>query len=151
MPDAGIYGAVYFATSLTSSIITNNAAAALIFPIAMEAADQTGADRRLVSYILMLGASDFMTPFGYTTNLMVYGPGGYTAKDFLWMGGPLQIVLFITSTAVVAASGSAFPWWLSWIISVLLFVIVAGVRLSNGTFLAFLSGVKGDTATKPIS
>jgi hypothetical protein len=117
----------------------------------MEAADQTGADRRLMSYILMLGASDFMTPFGYTTNLMVYGPGGYTAKDFLWMGGPLQIVLFVTSTAVVAASGSAFPWWLSWIISALLFIIVAAVRLTNGTVLAFLSGVKDNTVTKSIS
>ena len=106
----------------------------------MEAADQTGASRRLMSYILMMGASDFMTPFGYTTNLMVYGPGGYTAKDFLWMGGPLQIVLWVTSTAVVSAKGSAFPWWASWIVTSVLFMIVSAGRLTNGAIMARLRG-----------
>jgi di/tricarboxylate transporter len=76
--DAGLYGAVYFATFLISNVVTNNAAAALLFPIAMDAAEMTGADRKLMSYILMLGASaSFMSPFGYTTNLLIYGPGGY--------------------------------------------------------------------------
>ena len=76
--DAGLYAAVYFATFLISNVVTNNAAAALLFPIAMDAAEQTGADRKLMSYTLMLGASaSFMSPFGYTTNLLIYGPGGY--------------------------------------------------------------------------
>lgn len=70
--DAGLYGAVYFATFLISNIVTNNAAAALMFPIAMNAANQTGANRLLMSYNLMLAASaSFMSPFGYTTNLLV--------------------------------------------------------------------------------
>lgn len=65
--DAGLYGAVYLATVLISNIVTNNAAAALVFPIALDAAEQTGADQILMSYTLMLGASaSFMTPFGYT-------------------------------------------------------------------------------------
>jgi di/tricarboxylate transporter len=55
------------ATLLISNIVTNNAAAALVFPIALDAAEATGADRVLMCYCLMLGASaSFMTPFGYT-------------------------------------------------------------------------------------
>ena len=65
--DAGLLGAVYFATFLISNVVTNNAAAALLFPIAMDAAEQTEVDIRVMSYCLMLGASaSFMTPFGYT-------------------------------------------------------------------------------------
>ena len=73
--DAGLYGAVYFATFLISNVVTNNAAAALLFPIAMDAAEQTGADRLLMSYTLMLGASaSFMSPFGYTVSLVSHDP-----------------------------------------------------------------------------
>jgi di/tricarboxylate transporter len=63
---AGLLGAVYFATFLISSVVTNNAAAALVFPIAMDAAERTGTNLLLMAYTLMLGASaSFMTPFGY--------------------------------------------------------------------------------------
>ena len=55
--DAGLLGAVYFATFLISNIVTNNAAAALIFPVALDAAEQTGIDRVIMSYCVMLGAS----------------------------------------------------------------------------------------------
>lgn len=66
-PEAGLLGAVYFATFLISNVVTNNAAAALLFPIALDAADQTGIDKIIMSYCLMLGASaSFMSPFGYT-------------------------------------------------------------------------------------
>ena len=65
--DAGLLGAVYFATFLISNVVTNNAAAALLFPIAMDAAEQTGTDTIVMGYCLMLGASaSFMSPFGYT-------------------------------------------------------------------------------------
>jgi di/tricarboxylate transporter len=80
LTDAGIFGAVYFATALISSFVTNNAAAALMFPIAIGAANTSGINLKLMSYCLMLGASDFSTPFGYQTNLMVYGPGGYKVR-----------------------------------------------------------------------
>ena len=64
---SGLFAAVYLATFLISNIVTNNAAAALIFPIAMDAAEQTGIDVILMSYCVMLGASaSFMSPFGYT-------------------------------------------------------------------------------------
>ena len=55
--DAGLLGAVYFATFFISNIVTNNAAAALVFPIALDAAEQTGINRVIMSYCLMLGAS----------------------------------------------------------------------------------------------
>mmetsp|Transcript_25509 Transcript_25509/g.54881 ORF Transcript_25509/g.54881 Transcript_25509/m.54881 type:complete len:1149 (+) Transcript_25509:308-3754(+) len=88
---AGLYGAVYLATFLISNIVTNNAAAALMFPIAIDAAEQTGADPLLMSYNIMLAASaSFMSPYGYTTNLLIYGPGGYKVKDFVYMGTPMQ-------------------------------------------------------------
>jgi di/tricarboxylate transporter len=65
--DAGLLGAVYLATVLISNVVTNNAAAALLFPVAFDAAEQTGTDRIIMSYCLMLGASaSFMSPFGYT-------------------------------------------------------------------------------------
>jgi len=76
--DAGLFAAVYLATFIISSVVTNNAAAALMFPVAMNAAEKTGTDVSLMSYNLMLAASaSYMTPFGYQTNLMVYGPGKY--------------------------------------------------------------------------
>jgi di/tricarboxylate transporter len=63
----GLFAAVYLATFLISNVVTNNAAAALIFPIAMNAAEQTNTDVVLMSYCVMLGASaSFMSPFGYT-------------------------------------------------------------------------------------
>ncbi|KAL3795556.1 hypothetical protein HJC23_009269 [Cyclotella cryptica] len=111
---AGLYGSVYLATFLISNIVTNNAAAALMFPIAMEAADQTNADPLLMSYNLMLAASaSFMSPFGYTTNLLIYGPGGYTVKDFLYFGTPMQIILWILTTVIL--SNNSTMWYLSWI------------------------------------
>jgi len=76
--DAGVFAAVYLATFIISSVVTNNAAAALMFSVAMNAAEKTGTDVSLMSYNLMLAASaSYMTPFGYQTNLMVYGPGKY--------------------------------------------------------------------------
>jgi di/tricarboxylate transporter len=63
---AGLYGAVYLATFLISNIVTNNAAAALTFPVAMAAAEDAGADLVLMAYCVMLGASaSFASPFGY--------------------------------------------------------------------------------------
>lgn len=67
----------------SKAFVTNNAAAALIFPIAIEAAEGAGINVKIMSYAVMLGASDYTTPFGYQTNLMVYGPGGYKVSPFL--------------------------------------------------------------------
>lgn len=121
---AGLYGAVYFATFLLSNIVTNNAAAALVFPIAMDVVDQAGADKVIMSYTLMLGASaSFMSPFGYTTNLLIFGPGGYKTKDFLKIGTPMQIVLWIISVLFLSFDKS-FPWYWSWVITLCCLLLV---------------------------
>jgi len=118
--DAGLYATVYFATFLISNVVTNNAAAALLFPIAMDAAEATGADRERMAYTLMLGASaSFMSPFGYTTNLLIYGPGGYKYVDFLRIGTPMQIVLWIISVVFVSIESS--QWYWTWVITAVVF------------------------------
>ena len=96
MTEAGIFGAVYFATALISSFVTNNAAATLMFPIALGAAVTAGIDMKMMSYCLMLGASDFSTPFGYQTNLMVYGPGGYKVRLLMTAWLCLFLLVFLT-------------------------------------------------------
>jgi hypothetical protein len=131
-------------TSLLSSILTNNAAAALMYPIAMQAVDQTGTDRLKMAIIVMLASSDYMTSFGYQTNLMVYAPGGYKNIDFLKFGGPMQILLWLTSVALVSSTA---PWYLNWIICIGLFVVVAGFRLTNSALRLKRNKQRPDTST----
>jgi Na+/H+ antiporter NhaD/arsenite permease-like protein len=133
--DAGVYGAVYFAGNLLSAVLTNNAAATLMFPIAMNTVDQTGADRLKMCYILMLSSSDYITSFGYQTNLMVYGPGEYRNVDYLKFGAPMQLLLWISTTAMVATLSIDDPKWvISWIVCAIGFLVVAGFRLTGGWF-----------------
>ena len=63
--DAGLIGAVYLGTTLISLLVTNNAAAALMFPVAIDAAETAGTDLLIMCFTLMLGASDYASPFGY--------------------------------------------------------------------------------------
>lgn len=89
---AAIQVSVYAATVLLSNTVANNAAAALMFPVAANVAIQKGISVNLMSYLLMLAASaSFAVPFGYQTNLMVYGAGGYKFGDFVRFGGPMQV------------------------------------------------------------
>lgn len=135
----GVFAAVYFATFLISNVVTNNAAAALIFPIAIDAANQTGADALVMSYCVMLGASaSFMSPFGYQTNMMVYQPGGYVYNDFLLIGTPMQLILWVVSVLLLeTTTGGNFYW--SWLISFLLLVVVA----SFGVLKSFIMRKRG--------
>ncbi len=72
------------AGSLVTEVITNNAAAVLIFPFCLETAKLYNVDSRPFMIALTLAASaSFMTPIGYQTNMMVYGPGGYKFSDFV--------------------------------------------------------------------
>ncbi len=85
---------VYFVTSLFTAIITNNAAAVLVFPVAMNSAEQLAVSTMPFTICVMLAASaSFATPIGYQTNLMVYGPGGYRFSDYLRIGIPLSLVV----------------------------------------------------------
>jgi di/tricarboxylate transporter len=85
---------VYLVTSIFTSIITNNAAAALVFPVAMNTAEQLSVSTMPFIMCIMIAASaSFATPIGYQTNLMVYGPGGYRFSDYLRIGVPLNFVV----------------------------------------------------------
>jgi di/tricarboxylate transporter len=92
---------VYLATTLFTEIITNNAAAALIFPIAMSTADRLEVNcMPFVICIMVAASASFATPIGYQTNLMVYGPGGYRFSDFMKMGIPLNLLMGIVAVAL---------------------------------------------------
>ncbi len=85
------------ATVLLTEFISNNAAAALMFPIAMATANQVGADPRAFAIAVAISASNsFLTPIGYQTNTMVYGPGGYRFSDYVRLGAPLTIASVLT-------------------------------------------------------
>lgn len=93
--------AIYAVTSLLTEIITNNAAVALMFPIAYAASVAIGVDfMPFVIAIMMAGSASFATPLGYQTNLMVYGPGGYRFSDFLRIGIPMNVVIGLTSVLI---------------------------------------------------
>ena len=149
--DAGIYGAIYLAVNLLSSILTNNAAAVLALPIAMEAVEQTGTDRLKMAFIIMLAASDYITSFGYQTNLMVYGPGEYSNMDFLRFGAPMQILLWLSSTALVSTS-TPDNWYVSWIVCFIGFFVVSFLRLFNASFKLWWQDRFGpNTITTPMT
>ncbi|MCA9055617.1 MAG: SLC13 family permease, partial [Planctomycetaceae bacterium] len=98
----GALAAIYLITSLVTELITNNAAAVLMFPFCLEIARQFGVDPRPMVIALTLAASaSFMTPIGYQTNMMVYGPGGYRFSDFLRIGAPLHAILVVIAVVLV--------------------------------------------------
>ncbi|ADJ28699.1 SLC13 family permease [Nitrosococcus watsonii] len=91
----GVLAAVHFLTALMTELITNNAAAVLMFPIALAAADSLGVNFTPFAISIMVAASaSFATPIGYQTNLMVYGPGGYHFTDYLRIGLPLNFLVW---------------------------------------------------------
>jgi di/tricarboxylate transporter len=101
--DAGISLAFMFAaTALLSAVATNNAAAVIMFPIALTTANSLGVSLMPFVLTLMVAAStSFATPIGYQTNLMVYGIGGYRFPDYLRIGIPLTLLVGLTTIIVV--------------------------------------------------
>lgn len=93
---------VYLLTALFTEAITNNAAAVLMFPIGMAVAEQLGVSYLPFIFAIMFAASaSFMTPLGYQTNLMVYGPGRYRFSDYLRIGVPLSLLVATTSITLI--------------------------------------------------
>ncbi len=85
---------VYILTMVFTELITNNAAAVLVFPIALATADKLDVSFLPFAISIMMAASaSFSTPIGYQTNLMVYGPGGYRFYDYTRLGLPLTVLL----------------------------------------------------------
>lgn len=94
--------AVFVVTAIFSAVISNLAAAVLLFPVAMSAAAQLDVSMTPFAVTLMIAASTcFATPIGYQTNLMVYGPGDYKFSDFMKIGIPLTILVGITTVLIV--------------------------------------------------
>lgn len=99
---------VYICAVLFTELLTNNAAAVLMFPIAIAAATQLGVQPMPFVIAIMMGASaGFITPIGYQTNLMIYGPGGYRFMDYVRLGAPLSLVV---GTAVLWAIPRFWPF-----------------------------------------
>lgn len=93
---------LYLATVLVTELVTNNAAAALMFPVALSMASATGVGVLPFAVTIMMAASNsFITPIGYQTNLMVYGPGGYRFSDFVRIGVPLTALTCAVTVLLV--------------------------------------------------
>jgi di/tricarboxylate transporter len=94
--EAGVLAGVVLATIALTEFVTNNAAALLMFPIAVSSAEHAGVDPRGMAVAVAIAASAcFLTPLGYQTNTMVYGPGGYRISDYLKSGAPLTLIVFV--------------------------------------------------------
>ncbi|RST76317.1 SLC13 family permease [Siminovitchia acidinfaciens] len=97
-----VLAAVYLLTMLFTEIITNNAAAALVFPIAFSISQQMSLNPEPFAIAIAMAASaSFSTPIGYQTNLIVYGPGGYKFSDYLKVGIPLNLLFMIVSIILI--------------------------------------------------
>jgi len=94
--------AIYFVTMVLNELITNNGAAALAFPFCLKAAELTNCETRPFIMAVALAASfAFASPVGYQTHMMVFGPGGYRFSDFVKVGVPLNILLWIANVILI--------------------------------------------------
>jgi di/tricarboxylate transporter len=93
---------IYILTNIFTELITNSAAAVLMLPIGLEMADSLGYSYMGFAVLITIAASaSFITPIGYQTNLIVYGPGGYKFKDYIKVGTPLSILVMVMTVFIV--------------------------------------------------
>jgi len=93
---------LYGLTMVFTELMSNNAAAAMMFPLALATAEGLGVSHTPFVFGIMIAAScGFATPIGYQTNLMVYGPGGYQFRDFVIFGGLLNLVTWAVAVTVI--------------------------------------------------
>lgn len=93
---------IYFVTMVLTEVSSNAATAIIMTPIAIVASTQSGLDPRPFVFAICFAASaSFITPVGYQTNLMVYGPGGYKFTDYMKVGLPLGLLLWIIATIMI--------------------------------------------------
>lgn len=94
----GVLVGIFLITNILTSLLANAAAVAMIFPVAISMAVELGINAKpFVLIVAFAGAAAFLTPIGYQTNLMVYGPGGYNFRDFMRVGLPLAVLYMIVA------------------------------------------------------
>ena len=99
---AYVLSGVILLTSISTHVLSNNATAILLLPIAISAAQGMGIDAKPFIIAVCFGASAcFATPIGYQTNLLVYGPGGYRFSDYLKLGMPLNLLVLIMGSVFI--------------------------------------------------
>jgi len=99
----GLLVGIFIITSILAAYITSKAAAAIIFPISLTTAVNLGLNP--IPFVLIVAyaaAANFMTPIGFQTNLMVYGPGGYSFRDFFRVGAPLTIIYMVVTVIILS-------------------------------------------------
>ncbi len=102
LPGFFIVLAVYLLSSILTELVSNNAVAVVMTPIAIGLASALGVDARpLVVAVMIAASASFATPIGYQTNTLVYGPGGYKFADFLKFGIPLNLSLAPIASFVI--------------------------------------------------
>ena len=102
MPPILMIWMLYLITSVLTELVSNNAVAVVITPIAIALAQALGVDPRpLVVAVMVAASASFATPIGYQTNMMVYGPGGYRFTDFMRVGIPLNLSIGMISSVMI--------------------------------------------------
>ena len=102
MPPILMIWMLYLITSVLTELVSNNAVAVVITPIAIALAQALGVDPRpLVVAVMVAASASFATPIGYQTNMMVYGPGGYRFTDFMRVGIPLNLSIGLISSVMI--------------------------------------------------
>ena len=102
LPGFFVIWAIYLLTSVLTELVSNNAVAVVVTPIAIGLAQAMGIDPRpLVVAVMIAASASFATPIGYQTNMLVYGPGGYRFTDFMKVGIPLNLTTGLLASAVI--------------------------------------------------
>jgi di/tricarboxylate transporter len=102
LPPIFMLAAIYILTSVLTEIVSNNAVAIVVTPLAISLATSIGVDPRPMVVAVMFGASaSFATPIGYQTNTLVYGAGNYRFSDFLKIGVPMNLIVGAASVLII--------------------------------------------------
>ncbi|WP_206019219.1 SLC13 family permease [Roseovarius spongiae] len=102
LPAVVVIWVVYLLTSVLTELVSNNAVAVVVTPIAISLAGAMGIDPRpLVVAVMIAASASFATPIGYQTNTLVYGPGGYRFTDFLRVGVPLNLSVGVLAALLI--------------------------------------------------
>lgn len=102
LPPFLIVWAIYLLTSVLTELVSNNAVAVVVTPIAIGLAQAMGIDPRpLVIAVMVAASASFATPIGYQTNMLVYGPGGYKFTDFMRVGIPLNLSVGLLASILI--------------------------------------------------